>query len=262
VSTSGSTSPKLPRPRPARGVREGGATLPVAVARRRGWAGRFAPLPGVGRALPGVGRALRGAAVPGRAAALGRAADRAAALRGAAVRRFADGDAGFRAADAADPLCADRADDGLADEGFATDLPEVVPRFAAPVEPLAAELFGVEPFPAALFRTDPDGLFDAPLPFDGVVPLPFEDEPPFEAAPFEAEEPAPDPARGVEPEPRAGPEGRAGRREEGMGRFCRFAGPLYRHYLRRAVCRTCGTRRLSDTNGRVRRTGHRSDPYV
>jgi hypothetical protein len=25
-----------------------------------------------------------------------------------------------------------------------------------------------------------------------------------------------------------------------MGRLCRFAGPLYRHYLRRAVCRNCG----------------------
>ncbi|GHH76032.1 hypothetical protein GCM10017772_33460 [Promicromonospora soli] len=137
--------------------------------------------------------------------------------------------------------------DRTADD-FAAVVRDVVPGFlavaplaAAPfaAEPLAvpfaAAPFAPEPFAAEPFAADPDGFFDAALRFDGVVPL----------APFAPEEPAPEPARAVDngraPEPRAEPEGRAGRREEGMGRLCRFAGPLYRHYLRRAVCRNCGT---------------------
>ena len=207
----------------------GGATLPVAVLRRRGCAGRFAP-------LPDVGRAPRGAAPPERAAG------RAGALRGAAARRpdDADGDAGFRAADAPD-------DDRTADD-FAAGLPDAVPGFlaAAPVEPFAVEPFpatplAAEPFAAAPFAVGPDGFFGAAFPLAGVVPL----------APFAPEEPAPEPARGVDdgraPEPRAEPEGRAGRREEGMGRLCRFADPLYRHYPRRAVCRNRGMRKSAPT---------------
>ncbi len=174
----------------------GGATLPVAVLLRRGCAGRFAP-------LPDVGRAPRGAAPPERAAG------RAGALRGAAVRRpdDADGEAGFRAADAPD-------DDRAADD-FAAGLPDVVPGFLAAepfvVEPFPAAPLAARPFAAAPFAVDPDGFFDAALPFAGVAPL----------APFAPEEPAPESARGVDdgraPEPRAEPEGRAGRREEGMG---------------------------------------------
>ena len=172
----------------------GGATLPVAVVRRRGCVGRFAP-------LPDVGRAPRGAAPPERAAG------RAGAPRGAAVRRpdDADGDAGFRAPGTPD-------DDRTADD-FAAGLPDVLPGFlaAAPVEPFAAEPFPAAPLAAEPFAVDPDGFFGAALPLAGVVPL----------APFAPEDPAPEPARVVDegraPEPRAEPEGRAGRREEGMG---------------------------------------------
>ncbi|PUB22216.1 hypothetical protein C8K30_11385 [Promicromonospora sp. AC04] len=225
----------------------GGATLPVAVLRRRGCMGRFAP-------LPDAGRAPRGAAPPERAVG------RAGALRGAAARRpdDADGDAGFRAAGAPD-------DDRTADD-FAAGRPDVVPGFlaAAPGEPFAAEPFpatplaaeplaaapfpaaplAAEPLAAAPFAVGPDGFFDAALPFAGVVPL-------APLAPFAPEEPAPEPERGVDdgraPEPRAEPEGRAGRREEGMGRLCRFADPLYRHYPRRAVCRNRGMRKSAPT---------------
>lgn len=76
-----------------------------------------------------------------------------------------------------------------------------VPRAAAlPAAPRTAP-FAVEPF-----AVEPDGFFGAALPLPaGVVP-------------FAPAEPAP--ARGVDngraPEPRAEPEGRAGRREEGM----------------------------------------------
>lgn len=243
VRTSGSTSPKLPRFRSARG----GATLAVAVERRRGCAGRFAP-------LPGAGRALRGAAGP----------LRAGAFRGA-VRRPDDDAAGFRptrcAAElpgAVPPDVARLVVEPLGAVPFAGDAFAAVPRPAAPraapfaAVPCAAVLFAaVLPFAPAPFAVELEGFFGAalPLPVGGVL--------------FAAE--APEPVRGVDgraPEPRAGPEGRVGRREEGMGRLCRFAGPLYRHYLRRAVCRTCGTQELSDTNGRVRRPGHPSDPDV
>jgi hypothetical protein len=155
--------------RSARGGRVGGATLAVAVVRRRGCVGRFAP-------PPDVGRALRGAAVPGRAAA----------LRGAAVRRLADdGAAGFRA------------------EPFGAEPFAVVPSVAEP--------FAVAPVVAEPFVAVPDGFFGTALLLPGgVVPL----------APFAPEELAPEPVRGVDdaraPEPRAEPEGRAGRREEGM----------------------------------------------
>jgi hypothetical protein len=201
----------------------GGATLPVAVARRRGCAGRFAPLPDVGRALRGAAPAER-------------AAGRAGAFRGVAVRRLADGDAGLRAAGVPDE---DRTADALA-----VDLPDVVLGFLAwapfapapfAEEPFAADPLAAGPLVTAPFAAEPDCFFDAALPFDGIDPL----------APFVPEEPAPEPLRAADdgraPEPRAEPEGRAGRREEGMGRLCRFAGPLYRHYLRRAVCRNCGT---------------------
>jgi hypothetical protein len=187
-----------------------------------------------------------------------RAAGRLAAarpedVRGAAVRRLADvdGAAGLRAVGAA---VVERVD-----VGFAAVRPAVVPAF----RPAAASLAGFEPFvpfaeePFASLGAGPfaagPGAFLAPArPFAGVVPLP----------PL-----APDaPVRGVDegraPEPRAEPEGRAGRREEGMGRLCRFARPLYRHYLRRAVCRSRGARKLSDTGRRVRRTGHPGDLSV
>ncbi len=220
----------------------GGATLPVAVLRRRGCAGRFAPLPDVGRA-------------PRAAAPAGRAAGRPGAVRGAGARRpdDADGAAGLRAVDVP----------GIerAGAGFAADLAAVVP--AVPAF-LAADPFAVaafvplpeEPFAGEPFAPDPACFFAAALPFAGVLPV----------APFAPEEPVPEPVRGVDdgraPEPRAEPEGRAGRREEGMGRLCRFAGPLYRHYLRRAVCRSRGTQELSDPSGRVRRTDHSGDLYV
>ncbi len=132
--------------------------------------------------LPDAGRALRGAA----------AAGRAGALRGAAVRRLADdGAAGFRPAAF---VVAPFADAPLAAEVLADAL--LAGAFFAGV------LFADEP-------AEPDGFFGAALPLpDGVVP-------------FAPVEPAPEPAREVDdgraPEPRAEPEGRAGRREEGMG---------------------------------------------
>ncbi len=186
--------------------------------------GRFAP-------PPDVGRAALGAAVPGRAAA------RAGALRGAAVRRPADDDAaGLRPADAADAdrgvalLCdepAARADEppGFRAAPFAVVLLLVVllPVALLPVVPLLAVLPAVPllavPRGVAPFAVEPDGFFGAALPVGaGADPLVF----------FAPE--APEPARGVDDgraaEPRAAPEGRAGRREEGMGRLCRFARPL------------------------------------
>ncbi|GAA4686641.1 hypothetical protein APR04_003291 [Promicromonospora umidemergens] len=134
-------------------------------------------------------------------------------LRGAAVRRFADdGAAGLRAADP--PFDGASFDVALGEAGFAD-----------------------VPFADVPFVDDLDCFFGAALPLaTGAVPLAF----------FAPEALAPDPAPGADdgraPEPRAEPEGRAGRREEGMGRLCRFAGPLYGHYLRRAVCRNAKVR--------------------
>jgi len=185
--------------------------------------------------LPDAGRVLRGAGVP----------DRAGALRGAAVRRVADGAAGRPTRFAA-----------ALDAGVRVALLAVllaVARCAAPVRPVFAAPFdaagdapfdpaprpavgppAVEPLASDPFADDPGDFFGAALP----VPR---------GAPLAPDAPAPDPVREVDdgraPEARAGPEGRVGRREEGMGRLCRFAGPLYRHYLRRAVCRTCGTQK-------------------
>jgi hypothetical protein len=107
----------------------GGATLPVAVERRRGCVGRFAP-------LPDVGRALREAAGP----------DRAGALRGAAVRRFADdGAAGFRPAlfAVAALVVAPFAVAALVVAPFAVAA-LVAPPFAVP--PFAVPPWAVEPF--------------------------------------------------------------------------------------------------------------------
>lgn len=211
VSTSGSTSPKLPRFRSARG----GGTLPLTALRRRGWVGRFAPPPDAGRAARDV-------------AGAGRAVDRVVALRGAAVRRLAeDGAAGLRPADPADEDLVGVA--RLADA--AADLPDDALDFRAggflaasravvsfDVAPLAAEPLAVEPFAA-----EPGCFFGATLPVGvGFEPFAF----------FASAAPA---ARGVDDGRAPGPGGRAGRREEGMGRLCRFARPLYRHYLRRAV---------------------------
>jgi hypothetical protein len=104
----------------------------------------------------------------------------------------------------------------LADDGAAGFRPApfvVVPFAGVPLvdAPLAAEVLAEPLLAGALFAEEPAGFFGAALPF-GVAPLPFFAPP---------EDPAPEPARGDDdgraPEPRAEPEGRAGRREEGMG---------------------------------------------
>jgi hypothetical protein len=156
-----------------------------------------------------------------RAAAV-RAVDGAEVVRGAAALRLADdGAAGFRPAPfAVVPFAAAP----FAVVPFAAVARAAVLCAAAPfaADPLVVELLVVEPL-----VVEPDGFFGAALPLAplavGAAPLAF-------FAPV-----APEPARGVDderaPGSRAEPEGRAGRREEGMGRLCRFAGPLYGHYF-------------------------------
>lgn len=304
----------------------GGATLAVAVARRRGCAGRFAPVPDPGRpprAVVAAGRApdrpgaLRGAALRGavsrgtadRGPALRDPADlgavsrvaaprdpaardpaprdpaardsaaRGAPARGAASRPLDDGAAGLRPPDPPANGRAAPAEEPFAAAPFAVEpcaaAPVAAPAFevptfdvpafdrpacagppagdfAAAAEPLPAEPFAAEPLGTAAPR--PPDLFEPDAsPFDPAAP-PFGAALPRAAFPWDDDAPAapwvPDAPRAVDgraPEPRAGPEGRAGRREEGMGRLCRFARPLYRHYLRRAVCRIRETTKCAST---------------
>ncbi|MFI6427504.1 hypothetical protein [Promicromonospora sp. NPDC050880] len=272
--------------RSARGGRADGATLAVAVERRLGWAGRLAPGEAgrPPRAADAAGRADGRAAAPRDAPPRDDAArddaarddaarddagpdavDRAAEERAGPARRAEDGVAGFRAPDV--PALPAASDVGV---------PPDVPRFDAAAfdesfveapfveAPLGAAPFVEAPFGAALFVAAPFGaapfveaaLFGAAFDVDP-DPRPAPSRPalvPFDAprpARFGSSLPRAEPEAwaddGRASEPRAEPEGRAGRREEAMGRLCRFAGPLYRHYLRRAVCRIRETTKCAST---------------
>ncbi|WP_423463134.1 hypothetical protein ACO229_25235 [Promicromonospora sp. MS192] len=292
--------------RSARGGRADGATLAVAVERRRGWAGRFAP-DGAGRpprAADTAGRADGRAAAPRDAPPRDDAARDDAARddagpdavdRAGPVRRAEDGVAGFRAPDVpALPVASDvgvppdapRFDAAAFDESF-VEAPFVeAPFVEAPfVEaPFGEAPFGEAPFGEAPFGEAPFGeapFVEAPFVEAALFGAAFVEAPFVEAALFGAAfdvdpDPRPAPSRpalvsfaaprparfgsslpraepeawaddGRASEPRAEPEGRAGRREEAMGRLCRFAGPLYRHYLRRAVCRIRETTKCAST---------------
>lgn len=200
----------MPRFRSARG----GATLAVAVARRRGGVGRLAPLPDGGRApldAPPDERAAAGRAAVWDLAAAGRAAGRAV-VRDVSVVRLVPVVRAFAVRAAVAPRPVEVGAAGLRPAPFVVG---------------PACFFGAALLAGFLLA----GFFGAGLPAGfGVVPFAL-----FEPAPVRGA------CGGRAPEPRAEPEGRAGRREEGMRRLCRFAGPLYWHYLRRAACRTCGT---------------------